>query len=514
MALAYDQLKSRYDENHGGFGGAPKFPTPHNLLFLLRSWKRTGAPRALEMVETTLRKMRQGGIYDPIGFGFHRYSTDDHWFLPHFEKMLYDQAMLALAYTETYQATSDLFYRKTAEEIFEYVLRDMTDAQGGFYSAEDADSDGEEGKFYVWTTDEIQTLLGEADAQLFIRIYGLEEGGNFKDEAAGARTGGNILSLAQPVLEAAAGLDMTEQELTSQLARIRKTLFEKREQRIHPYKDDKILTDWNGLMIAALARAARVFDEPRYSTAAAKAADFILGLRDKNGRLIHRYRDGEASITANLDDYAFFIWGLIELYEATFDALYLETALELTAQLNVHFADEKNGGYFFTPDDGEQLLIRKKDVYDGAVPSGNSVAMLNLIRLARITARSDLEDAAAVIGRAFQQRVSRVPLAHTFLLCAVDFVVGPSLEIVIVGEAGAEDTRRILDVIHDSYLPNKVVLLRSIRSKARDISKIAPYTETFTQLDQHATVYICKNYSCEMPATELPRIRELLGLNP
>ncbi|HLG28805.1 MAG TPA: thioredoxin domain-containing protein, partial [Candidatus Brocadiales bacterium] len=392
LEKAYDQLAGTFDSSNGGIGTAPKFPTPHNYLFLLRYWKRSGNENALAMVEKTLQSMRLGGIYDHVGFGFHRYSTDPNWFVPHFEKMLYDQAMLAMAYIEAYQATGKKDYEQTAREIFTYVLRDMTDPGGGFYSAEDADSEGEEGKFYLWSEREIKQVLGKDDAEFFIKVFNIDEEGNFGEEATGRKTGDNILHLKKPVAEIALSLNISQEELNKKIQVAREKLFKVREKRVHPHKDDKVLTDWNGLMIAALAKGSQAFNEPEYSVAAGRAVDFILkNLRDKSGELLHRYRDGESGIRANVTDYAFLVWGLTELYEATFDVNYLKTALELNRELIENFWDEDNGGFYFTSSDVEELIVRQKEINDGAIPSGNSVAMLNLIRLGRITANSDLE---------------------------------------------------------------------------------------------------------------------------
>ena len=412
----FERLSQIFDAGHGGFGYAPKFPTPHHLTFLLRYWKRTGDAQALLMVEKTLSAIRLGGIYDHIGFGFHRYSTDSEWFLPHFEKMLYDQALIAMAYIEAYQATGKEEYKKTAQGIFTYVLRDMTDKDGGFYSAEDADSEGEEGRFYQWTTEEIHKTLSKEDAKFIIKVFNLEEEGNFTDEATGIRNGRNILYLKRPLAEMAADFNATEAELKNRIEAARHRLFISRGQRIRPQMDDKILTDWNGLMIAALAKGGRAFNEPEYIEAAKRAAGFILKkMRDANGRLYHRYRDGEVALSGFLDDYAFFIWGLIELYEATFDVSYLKSALEFNNILLNHFWDKNNGGFYLTSDAAEVVLIRKKEIYDGAAPSGNSAAMLNLLRLGRMTGNQELEQKASQISRYFSKTISQAPHGHTFL---------------------------------------------------------------------------------------------------
>lgn len=513
LKTAFSQLSQRFDTQHGGFSRSPKFPTPHNLLFLLRYWKRSGDMSALGMVEKTLRAMRQGGIYDHVGFGFHRYSTDGRWFLPHFEKMLYDQAMLAMAYSEAYQATGKEEYEKTAREIFTYVLRDMTAKEGGFFSAEDADSEGEEGKFYLWTQDDIKQILTKEESDLIIKVFNLEKDGNFIEEAARGKKGGNILYLKKPLAEISSELKMSEQMLRKSLETARQKLFRVREKRIHPHKDDKILTDWNGLMIAALAKGAQSFNEPHYADAAKNAVAFILkNMRQGDGRLLHRYRDTQSAITAQIDDYAFFIWGLIELYETTFDINYLRTAIDLNKDLLLHFWDDKSGGFYFAPDDGEDLLVRRKEVSDGAVPSGNSVAMLNLLRLGRIALNADFEKKASQIGRAFSSTVAKHPAAHTQLMVALDFAVGPSYEIVIVGNPQGKDTTNMLKVLKTQFIPNKVVLFRPAAQDAPDISQIAAYTKNMSSLDGKATVYVCTDYACKFPTTDASKMLDLLNV--
>ncbi|MBS3819419.1 thioredoxin domain-containing protein, partial [bacterium] len=371
---AFQELANRYDSKHGGFGKAPKFPAPHNLLFLLRYWKRTQNPYALAMVEKTLQSMRQGGMFDHVGYGFHRYSTDEKWQVPHFEKMLYDQALLAFAYTEAYQATGKEFYKNTAEEILEYVLRDMTSPEGGFYSAEDADTEGEEGKFYIWTWKELNEILNREEMDWTYRVYNIYKEGNFPQEAAEQEGGKNILYLKKPLKETAQEGNVKPGELKSKVEKIRSKLFNAREERIHPLKDDKILTDWNGLMIASLSKAAQVFDKSEYLHAAQKAAGFLSArLWGEKGALFHRYRKGEAEIPGFLDDYAFLIWGLLELYEASLEAGYLQQALKLSHYLLSHFWDEKEGGFGLTSSSQESFFIQPKNIYDGALPSGNSV---------------------------------------------------------------------------------------------------------------------------------------------
>jgi uncharacterized protein YyaL (SSP411 family) len=510
LKTAYEQLSGRFDPAWGGFGSAPKFPTPHNMMFLLRRWKRTNDEAALAMVETTLERMRRGGVYDHVGFGFHRYSTDQRWFLPHFEKMLYDQAMLVMAYTEAYQATGNQAYRRTAEEIVTYVLRDMTDAQGGFYSAEDADSEGEEGKFYVWTADELHGLVGD-DAQFVIDVFGVEEDGNWQEEASGHRAGTNILFLEKPLSEVAIERGESEDELRRRWEPIRQRLFDEREKRLHPYKDDKVLTDWNGLMIAALAKAARAFEKPEFARSAGRAAEFVMTrMENPDGGLYHRYRDGEASITSMVDDYAFFVWGLLELYQTTFDVGYLNKALYYNDYLIEHFWDDEAGGLFFTSDEGEALIVRSKEVYDGAIPSGNSVAMLDFIRLARITARTAYEERARDLGSAFHEQVARGASAFTMMMSAVDFALGPSFEIVVAGHAGRDDSRRMLSELGRRYIPSKVVVFRP-EEEADPVVALAPYTKSQSAVGGEATAYVCRNYACELPTTDIDKMLELLG---
>lgn len=511
LSQAYDQLVQRFDQVHGGFSGAPKFPTAHNMLFLLRYWKRTGDAQALEMVEKTLEAMRNGGICDHIGFGFHRYATDIEWLVPHFEKMLYDQAMIAMTFIEAYQATAKEDYARTAKEILTYVLRDMTAPEGGFYSAEDADSEGVEGKFYVWNLPEINEVLGAEEAALVNEVFNLKPEGNFHEEASGRLTGHNIPHFTKPLQKIASDLGVPAEELEARLETARRKLFAVRENRIRPHKDDKILTDWNGLMIAALAKAAQVFDNSEYARAAQKAADFVLGtMKDASGRLLHRFRDGEAALPSHVDDYAFFIWGLIELYEATFEVRYLEAALKLNHAFLEHFWDSELGGFYFTADDGEQLLVRKKEIYDGAAPSGNSVHALNLIRLGRMVADPELERKADKIARAFSGTISQFPSAYTQMLLALEFEAGRSYEVVIAGLPDAQDTAEMVKCLRRAFVPNKVVLMRPMNEESPEIAKLADYTKNHTSIDHKATAYVCTGFNCQLPTQDPNRMLELL----
>ncbi len=507
---AYEALASQFDGSHGGFGGAPKFPSPHHYLFLLRYWKRTGEAKALEMVEKSLTAMRRGGVYDQLGYGFHRYSTDARWRLPHFEKMLYDQAMLSMAFLEAFQATGNPLFARTAEEVFTYVLRDLRAPEGGFYCAEDADSEGEEGKFYQWTEEEIRGALEGDEAALAVKTFGIEKSGNFLEEATRERTGRNVLFLARTPEEAAGELGLSYGKALETFESAREKLYRAREPRVRPGRDDKILTDWNGLMIAALSKGASVLGRQDLAEAAAAAARFVLDrLRDGRGRLLHRYRDGEAAIAGMIDDYAFLIWGLLELYEADFDAVALKTALELADNTVNHFHDAKDGGFFFTAADGEEILYRQKESYDGAIPSGNSVMMLNLLRLSRITGRQDLEQKAIGVSRAFARNIAPIPSAYSQLMVALEFLEGPSLEIVVAGKPGATDTKEMLDAVRRSFLPNRVLLFRPQGAGSDAITAVAPYTKDMKAGKGGATAYVCRNYACAKPVRT---VKDMLGL--
>jgi uncharacterized protein YyaL (SSP411 family) len=501
---AYNQLADRFDPEHGGFSIAPKFPSPHNLIFLLRYWKQTGDPQALQMVEKTLAHLRLGGMFDHIGFGFHRYSTDQQWFLPHFEKMLYDQAMLAMAYTEAYQATGNDLYKTTVEEIFSYVERELTDRHGAFYSAEDADSEGQEGKYYVWTDAELRRLLNAADAELAIGIFNTTPNGNFADEASGRKTGANILHLKGELPALAAELEMPAPELEQRLENIRQIILNGREGRVHPHKDDKILTDWNGLMIAALAKGARIFDNSEFLKNAHRSADFILQkMRTNTGRLLHRYRAGEAAIPAMLDDYAFLAWGLLELYEASFVNAYLQEALTLTDIALTYFWDNEADGFFQTAHDGEELPARQKDFQDGAIPSGNSVALSNLLRLARMTGRIELEEKGRRLTEAFAAAVAQTPSAYTHFLQAAAGLFNPASEIVIVGDPEAANTKKMIKTLWTLYEPNSVMLFKNSHDPEEGLSGIAPFTKDHAPLRGQATAYVCTDFRCELPTTDV-----------
>ena len=425
LERAYQEFSDRFDNKAGGFGKAPKFPSPHQLLFLLRYWKRTENEQALAMVEKTLQSMQAGGIFDHIGFGFHRYSTDKNWILPHFEKMLYDQALLSMSYLEAYQMTGKIIYSDTARKILNYVTRDMMSEEGGFYSAEDADSEGEEGKYYLWTEKELKDILDKDDFVFVKKYFNIETEGNLYKKGQPGEIFGNR-NIFYKGLQEQTRADITKEIVVSDTGKwekIREKLYGIRAKRIPPDKDRKILTDWNGLIIAALAKAAQVLEDEDFLEAAKKAADFIFRrLEDSSNHLLHRYSEGDAAIPGFLDDYAFLIWGLLELYEATFSNEYLQKALDLNKVLFLDFWDEKNGGFYFTSANNEQLLIRQKEVYDGAIPSGNSVAFCNLLKLADFTGNKQFKQRAYQLLKAFSPMVEQNPSAYAYFLTGVDLL--------------------------------------------------------------------------------------------
>ncbi|MBA4603815.1 thioredoxin domain-containing protein [Thermoactinomyces mirandus] len=501
---AYEQFASQFDEVYGGFGSAPKFPRPHDLLFLLRYYRRTGEPEALQMVTTTLDAMRRGGIFDHLGYGFARYSVDREWLVPHFEKMLYDNALLAIAYLETFQVTKEKRYADVAREIFQYVLRDMKSPEGAFFSAEDADSEGVEGKFYVWTPREIANVLGENDGGIFCQAYGVTEEGNFEHQTSILNQIGVRLD------EVAETYGLTLEELQQKLSGWRRQLFAAREKRVHPGKDDKILTSWNGLMIAALARGARVMGEMEYADAASRAARFISDkLVREDGRLLARYRDGEAAYPGYLDDYAFLAWGLMELYEATFQPDDLERAVSLTREMLDLFRDKDHGGLYFYGKDAESLFARPKEIYDGAMPSGNSVAALNLIRLARLTSDQTLIKEANRQIRAFARTVEASPISYSFYLMALLFAQGPGKEIVISGPLNDEKTKEMIRLVQTAYLPEAVIAFHN-QEDAATVKFFVPQTEEKPGQSGEPRVYICENYACQAPISDVDILKKKL----
>ena len=501
--LAAGQLGSRYDSEHGGFGSAPKFPSPHNLLFLLAYGEQTGMERTIEMVTHTLEAMRRGGIFDHVGYGFHRYSTDREWLVPHFEKMLYDQAMLGLAATEAHRITGRQDLALIVREILTYVERDLMSEDGAFFSAEDADSEGEEGIFYFWTEEQLTAVLGAEDAELANNIWNTKPSGNFTPEAGAESTPANILHLDRALAESAKEIDLSEEELAKRLDGMRIKLLDIRSRRIRPLLDDKILTDWNGLMAAAFARAGTVLGDTDYIERAETAVDFVYtALRTKDHRLLHRYRLGDAAIPGFLDDHVFLTWALLELYDATLEVRHLERAIELQNDTVNLFWDDKDGGFFFTAPDNEALLVRSKEVYDGAIPSGNSVAMNNLVRLGSLTGDASYTERANALLKAFGSSVSRAPSAHAHLIDGLQRATTPSFEIVIAGKPGTPDTEALLETVRAQAPARAAILLVEPGKNGEALRKLAPFTEFHTPIEGKAAAYVCRNHTCKLPTTD------------
>lgn len=484
LKRAYEILKGSFDEEYGGIGAAPKFPTPHNIMFLLRYYDITKDEGALRIAVKTLESMYRGGIYDHIGFGFSRYSTDRKWLVPHFEKMLYDNALLMYAYTEAYQITKSDLFKEIVIQTGNYILRDMTSRMGGFYSAEDADSEGEEGKFYLWDKKEIIYILGEQDGKLFCETYGVTDKGNFE--------GKSIPNLIENELFEKINGD-------KRIEAARRKLFAYREQRIRPFKDDKIITSWNGLMIAAMAFAGRALDNDSFIDAASSAADFILkNLRRQDGRLLARYREGSADHLAYLEDYSFLIWGLIELYQAVFNEKYLNEAANLADEMIRLFYDEKAKGFFLYGSDGEKLIARPMKLYDNAMPSGNSTAAMVLIKLSRLTYKIDYEDIANAMFGSFAGRVLEYPAGYTYFLSSFMLAAKESIEIVLVQGKNKKEIVEMLAVLNNEFLPNISV---SLKKDGED---------NYSMLDGKATAYVCKGNSCSKPVNDIDEFCKLI----
>ncbi|MEX0904582.1 MAG: thioredoxin domain-containing protein, partial [Balneolaceae bacterium] len=493
-----ESLARRFDSSEGGFGTAPKFPSPHNLLFLTHHHSITGDEDAMNMVSLTLEKMRLGGIWDHVGKGFHRYATDQHWLLPHFEKMLYDQAMLLLAYAEAWKTTGNPLFRETAMDIVQYADECLTSPDGAFFSAEDADSEGEEGKFYVWSKAEIEEILPPGDASLFCEVYQIEKEGNFKDEATRQKTGANIPHLESSVRKEAENRDLAPGELKQKLDEILTVLHDHRQQRERPQLDDKILTDWNGLMIAALARAGVIFEDPALVQLAENAWGVLLRecLRP-GGELFHRLKDGEAAIPGMADDYAFLTWGVLELYDATFKPEYLSQAVKLQKIFDEQFLDREHGGYFFTARDAETLLGRQKEIYDGAIPSSNSVAALNGFRLSRLTGKTHWEQQSLDIFKTFSDQINEAPSGYTFALHVYQIILSETMEIVICSPDQNSETDEIIRTSRKKTPPGTALLLKT-RDLAPELDTISPFTKDYPVGDKPA-VYVCRNFQCEAP---------------
>jgi uncharacterized protein YyaL (SSP411 family) len=501
----YENLLTNYDELYGGFNNAPKFPSPHNLIFLLRYWNKSGDEYALKMVNETLTNMYFGGIYDHVGYGFHRYSTDRKWILPHFEKMLYDQSMMILAYTEAHQATKNPIFKKVVEEIITYIIRDLKSEEGVFYSAEDADSEGIEGKYYTWTFDELKKLFSNKEFDLVKNIFNLREEGNYIEETTRNTSGKNVIFLNNS--EKYSNIFLKDSD---EFKEILLKMFKIRSKRVPPSKDEKILTDWNGLIIAALSKAGFVFDENNYLNLAEKAVDFILkNMYNKNTGLLHRYKDGDSDIMGFADDYAFLIWGLLELYMSNNKIKYLSKALELNDYFIENFWDKSSSGFQFI-NKKKQEILNTKEIYDGAIPSSNSVSAMNLILLSRITGNSKYEEMAHEIIQYFSKDVSRYPIGYTHLLSAFDFAIGPSYEIILFEGDNKSEARKLINEIRENYLPNKILIKISDENEKKSMIKLCPYIDKYKLIENKTTLYLCENYQCKKPITDSNQLKKLL----
>ncbi len=518
---AYKQFGASYDTTFGGFGSAPKFPRPVIFNFLLRYYARTGEKPALEMTLQTLRAMARGGLHDHVGGGFHRYSTDRTWHVPHFEKMLYDQAQLSISYADAYQITREPSFAATMRDILDYVLRDLRAPEGGFYSAEDADSLFErgrpehgEGAFYTWTAAEIRQVLGSDTAAIFNFVYGAEADGNVpsSQDIQGELKGRNVLIVRHSWSETAQKFRISETGVQRLLEQARQKLFAARSRRPRPALDDKILTAWNGLMISAFARAGQILEQPRYVSAATAAASMIRSkLSDaRTGKLRRRYRLGDVAIDGFLDDYAFFIQGLLDLYEASFEVEWLSWAVALQEKQDELFWDAKEGGYFSTSGADSSLLLRTRDDYDGAEPAPSSVSAMNLLRLSQIANRKEWREKAEKIFGSSARLLETQPQALPQLSAALDFDLAKPKQIIIAGQPGAPDTRELLRLVHQRFLPNKILFLADGREGQRELAKWLPFLEGVSPKGGRATAYICEDYVCKLPTSDPKVVARLL----
>ncbi len=489
---AFANLFIQFDRMRGGFGDAPKFPQPMVLEFLLRVYHSRGKKEALSMVDLTLDRMARGGIYDHLGGGFHRYSVDGAWQVPHFEKMLYDNAQLSQVYLHAYQVTGNPFFKNVVEETLDYVLREMTDPLGGFYSTQDADSEGEEGKFFVWTQDDLLDALQEEDALIFSLSYDVSGEGNFE--------GKNVLHLTPHLDMVAAQVGKPIEGVQESLDRSRKILFEYREQRVKPGRDDKVLTGWNGLMLRSFAEAGAVLERPEYIEAAVKNGSFLLSTMWNGRELLRSYKDGQARINGYLEDYAFLADGLLALYEATFDRKWLDTAKEMSDRTVEWFWDSETPGFYDTGINHEVLVARPKGTLDNAIPSGNSIAADVLLRLSIFFDNDDFRQRAEAINTTLSNIMREQPMALGRLLCSLDTYLATVKEVALVGEPSSPDTGALLSALRHKYSPNKVVALR--RPKEEESNDTIPLLAGKTPVDGKATAYVCQNYTCQAPVTD------------
>jgi len=500
LANAAASLAQHVDHTHGGIGGAPKFPNSMVFALFLRQYHATGNELYRQMATLTLRKMAEGGVYDHLGGGFHRYSVDERWLVPHFEKMLYDNALLARLYLEAYQVTAEPLFRGVVEEILAYVEREMLRPGGGFYSTQDADSEGQEGKFFVWSRDEVMSLLGEEGGEVFCRYYDVTDVGNFEHQ--------NILHPTLTVAQLAKLFRRDEESVGRLLNEARRTLFTVRERRVKPGRDDKILTSWNGLMLSAFIEAYKVLGNSRYLAVARQTTDFLLTCLYQDGRLLRSYKDGQAKFNAYLDDYAFLAAALIDLYEATFEEVYLRRAIEFIETVLARFWDDKEGGFFFTSDDHEVLITRSKPVFDGSIPSGNSAALLNLLRLSYLTENQNYLAKAEQVLRLYYEAMEQNPFGFSNMLCALDFYLNRPKEIVLLGEKNAIETREMVSRIHTLFMPNKT--LRCLDPHDQSGTAMPSVLNGRTQIERKLTAYVCQNFTCSLPVTDWGALKELL----
>jgi uncharacterized protein YyaL (SSP411 family) len=497
---AFRRISANYDRANGGFGGAPKFPPAMNLEFLLHTHHRTGSAEALEMVDHTARKMSEGGMYDQLGGGFHRYSVDAKWLVPHFEKMLYDNALLSRMYLHLYQVNRDPDARRIAEETLDYVVREMTDAGGGFYSSQDADSEGEEGKFFVWSRTEIIEALGEQDGIPFCDYFDVSQTGNFE--------GHNILHITASIQDVAARNKTSADELQGILDRGRQKLFALREQRIKPGRDEKILTAWNGLMLASFAEASAILERPDYRIIAEANARFLLDRLLKDGLLLRTHKDGQSKLNGYLEDYACLIDGLISLYEATGELTWIRSALELADKMIEQFWDDSDGGFFFTGKSHEQLIVRSKEFMDNATPSGNSIAIQSLLRLGLLTGNEDYRRRATAVLRLLADQIRRYPSAFGFALKALDFYLDSPLELVLVGAPGPR-LDQLTRTVWRTYLPNRVIAL--CRQDHDQAEALIPLFAGRNTLEAQPTAFVCQANTCQAPAKNPEELAEQLA---
>lgn len=505
LAYAANQLSGEFDENFGGWSGAPKFPPCGAIMALLRHYGTTGDPEILHQVTFTLDAMARGGLYDHVGGGFHRYSVDEHWLVPHFEKMLYDNAQLAQAYVEAWQVTGNPFYRCIVEETLDYVLRDMRDPLGGFHSSEDADSEGQEGKFYLWTRRELEQALGAADAGLFCAQYSVREEGNFPSHEP-YHAGQNILHRAQHPEKLAMETGLAQDALEEKLQGMQATLRERRLRRVRPGRDDKVLTAWNGLMISALAQAAQAFQEPRYLSAGMEAGQFILNHMRRGGMLLRTHRQGKSQLPGYLDDYAFVINAFVDLYEATLDPSWAREAEALTETMICQFWSQEKRVFFYTSDVHSHLIVRSRHSVDGAEPSGNSIAALGLLRLGLLLQNEGYTAKARHLLEAHAALLERAPAAFLRMICAAGFMLHPPVEIVVAGPLDHPLTQDFLRYIRTHFIPFKI--LAGIRHAAHDL---LPITREKPPVNGKPAAYVCRAFTCQAPVSSVEELDALLN---